>query len=166
MIISLLVALDEQDGIGQDNRLPWHLSADLLRFKAITMGKQIHMGRKTHESIGRPLPGRTNIILTRDTDYDAPGCIVTHTLEQAVAQAEPAEELMVIGGAELYRLCLPLAQRLYLTHINAAIEGDTFFPTWEREDWNEVAREDVNDDASVPFTYSFLILDSAKHPDV
>jgi len=74
--------------------------------------------------------------------------------------------LMVIGGAELYRLCLPLAQRLYLTHINAAIEGDTFFPTWEREDWNEVAREDVNDDASVPFTYSFLILDSAKHLDV
>lgn len=158
MRISLIVAMGENQVIGADNRMPWHLPADLKRFRQITMGKPMLMGRKTYESIGRPLPGRKNIILTSNPDYHAPGCVVVHSLEQAF-QAADAEELMVIGGSALYRECLPIAERLYLTQIHREFVGDTFFPDFERAAWREVAREEVEADPDSGLSYSFLVLE-------
>ena len=132
MKISLIVAMAENRVIGVDNRMPWHLSADLKRFRKITSGNPIVMGRKTHESIGRPLPDRVNIVLTRDSSYQALGCIVVHNLEQAMRAAGEAAELMVVGGAGLYREFLPLADRIYLTLIHRAFDGDTFFQAVSR----------------------------------
>jgi dihydrofolate reductase len=129
MKISLIAAMGENRVIGVDNRMPWHLSADLKRFRQITLGKPILMGRRTHESIGKPLPGRENIVLTRDSAYQSPGCTLVHNRDQAVRAAGDAPELMVIGGAGLYQEFLPLADRLYLTLIQHTFEGDTFFPT-------------------------------------
>lgn len=157
--ISLIAAMAANRVIGRNNGLPWHLSADLRRFKEITMGKAILMGRKTHESIGRPLPGRTNIVLTRDRGYTATGCIVVASPEQAIAAIGGKEELIVIGGASLYERFLPLADRLYVTLIDASFEGDTFFPPWAGEEWNEIERIDITDDASVRFAYHFIVLE-------
>lgn len=158
MRISLIVAMGENQVIGADNRMPWHLPADLKRFRQITMGKPMLMGRKTYESIGRPLPGRKNIILTSNPDYEAPGCVVVHSLEQAF-QAADAEELMVIGGSALYRECLPIAERLYLTQIHREFAGDTFFPEFDRAAWREVAREESEADPDSGLSYSFLVLE-------
>lgn len=158
MRISLIVAMGENRVIGADNRMPWHLPADLKRFRQITMGKPMLMGRKTYESIGRPLPGRKNIILTSNPDYHAPGCVVVHSLEQAF-QAADAEELMVIGGSALYRECLPVAERLYLTQIHREFAGDTFFPEFDRAAWREVAREAIEADPDSGLSYSFLVLE-------
>jgi dihydrofolate reductase len=162
MRISLIVAMSRNRVIGSDNRLPWHLSADLKRFKAITMGKPILMGRKTHESIGRPLPGRTNIVLTGNPGYHAPGCLVVSSLGEAMDAAQGCEELMIIGGSSLYRRFLTDADRLYLTLIDQDFSGDTFFPEFDPADWVEVAREDVPDDPQAAFKYSFLILERRK----
>ncbi len=159
MKISLIVALSANRVIGVDNRMPWHLSADLKRFKAITWGKPILMGRKTHESIGRPLPGRHNIVLTADPSYRAEGCSVAHSLAEAMDLAGEAEELMVIGGASLYENFLPQADRLYLTLIEREFEGDTYFPAFSPEDWRAVASQTVADDPGVDFTYRFLVLE-------
>jgi len=159
MRISLIVAMGANRVIGADNRMPWHLSADLKRFRQITMGKPILMGRRTHESIGRPLPGRKNIVLTADPDYAAPGCAVAHDLEAALREAE-GEELMVIGGAALYRAFLPRADRLYLTLIHSEFAGDTFFPEFDPAEWIEAAREDAHDPDS-GLQYSFLRLERA-----
>lgn len=163
MKLSLIAAMSRNRVIGADNRLPWHLSADLRRFKAITLGKSILMGRKTHESIGRPLPGRKNIVLTADANYRAPGCVVVHSLEEALRAAEDSEELMVIGGSSLYRRLLPRADRLYLTLIDREFRGDTFFPEFDLADWIEVEREDVPEDPQAGFKYSFLILERRKN---
>jgi len=159
MKISLIVALAANRVIGVDNRMPWHLSADLKRFKAITWGKPILMGRKTHESIGRPLLGRHNIVLTADPAYRAEGCSVAHSLAEAMDLAGEAEELMVIGGASLYENFLPQADRLYLTLIEREFDGDTYFPAFSPEDWRESASQTVADDPSVDFTYRFLVLE-------
>ena len=158
MKISLIVAMGENRVIGVDNRMPWHLSADLKRFRQITMGKPIVMGRKTHESIGRPLPGRKNIVLTSDPTYPAPGCVVVHDLEGAVREAE-GDEVMVIGGSSLYREFLPRADRLYLTLIHREFEGDTFFPEFDAAEWRESAREDINEDPDSSLNYSFVVLE-------
>ncbi len=158
MKISLIVALSANRVIGVDNRMPWHLSADLKRFKAITLGKPLLMGRKTHESIGRPLPGRHNIVLTTDPGYRAEGCSVAHSLDEAMDLAGDADELMVIGGASLYETFLPQADRLYLTLIEREFEGDTYFPAFSPEDWREVESKTVADDTNVDFTYRFLVL--------
>ncbi len=139
--------------------MPWHLSADLKRFKAITWGKPILMGRKTHESIGRPLPGRNNIVLTSDPAYHAEGCAIAHSLAEALDLAGAAEELMIIGGASLYQCFLPQADRLYLTLIEQEFDGDTYFPPYSLEDWQVVDSETVSDDPSVDFTYRFLVLE-------
>jgi len=162
MKLSLIVAMSRNRVIGSDNRLPWHLSADLKRFKAITMGKPILMGRKTHESIGRPLPGRKNIVLTADPNYRAPGCVVVHSLEEAMRAVEGSEELMIIGGSSLYQRFLPRADRLYITLIDQEFSGDTFFPEFDLADWAELEREDIPDDPQVAFKYSFLILERRK----
>ena len=162
MKISLIVAMSKNRVIGVDSRLPWRLSADLKRFKAITMGKSILMGRKTYESIGHPLPGRKNIILTHDPSYRTPGCVVVDSVQGAMGAAEGCEELMIIGGSSLYQRFLPDADRLYITLIDQEFAGDTFFPAFDRDDWIEVAREDVTSDATVNFQYSFLTLEKRR----
>jgi len=159
MKISLIVAMSANRVIGVNNGLPWHLSADLRRFKTLTMGKPILMGRKTHESIGRALPGRKNIVLSSRANYRANDCEVVHDIDQAFAVAGCADELMVIGGSCLYQALLPRADRIYLTQIDAEFEGDTFFPVIESSYWNETASEIIDGDNSVSFTYRFLVLD-------
>ena len=143
--------------IGLNNKMPWHLSADLKKFKKITMGSPVLMGRKTYESIGKVLPGRTNIILSRDPEYRQHGCLVFNDLESALKNAcESADEIFVIGGSDLYEAILPITDAIYLTVINREFQGDTFFPELDLNDWSEVAREDIKDDPDVAFSYSFL----------
>ncbi len=157
MKISLIVAMASNRVIGLDNQMPWHLSADLKRFKKITLGSPIVMGRKTFESIGRPLPQRTNIIVSRNAAYQPDGCLVFQSIETALAHAcQHAPDVFVIGGATLYEAALPLANTLYITQIHREFAGDTFFPEWQSNEWREVQREDVTDDAAVDFGYSFL----------
>lgn len=146
--------------IGRDNKMPWHLSADLKRFRAITMNSPILMGRKTFESIGKPLIGRTNMVLSKNTNYQPEGCLVFNSLENALNVAPNyGEELFIIGGSTLYEMALPLSQRLYLTDIETEFEGDTFFPEIDFNNWNEMACECVTDDVTVDFTYRFLTLE-------
>ena len=159
MKISIIVAMDEQRVIGNENRLPWRLPADLKHFRAVTMGKPIIMGRKTWESIGRPLPGRTNIVVTRDRDYVAGGCVVVHSLEDALDAACDHAEAMVIGGGEFYRQVLPQASTLYMTRVHGTFEGDAFFPALDESQWHEVEREDFDADADNPHAYSFIRLE-------
>lgn len=163
MKISLIVAMASNRVIGLNNKMPWHLSADLKRFKQITMGAPILMGRKTFESIGRPLPGRANIILSRNPAYLQDGCIVVNDLETALWTGKRhGDELFVIGGADLYREMLPRADRLYMTEIKRAFAGDTFFPEWNPDEWEEVAREEIDDDVAAGFGYRFLRLERRK----
>jgi dihydrofolate reductase len=158
MKIAIVVAMAANRVIGKDNQLPWHLPADLRHFKQLTLGKPVLMGRKTYESIGRPLPGRANIVLTRDRDYAAPGCTVVHSLEEALEAAGTSPEVMVIGGAGLYSQVLPRTDTIYLTRVHAGFEGDTVFPELNESDWHEVGRTDCEPDERNPWPYSFLEL--------
>ena len=150
----MIAAMTPDGVIGRDNDLPWRIPADLRHFKTMTMGKPMIMGRRNHESIGRALPDRANIILTRDTRYRAPGCIVVHTPEEALAAAE-GDEIMVIGGAEIYRLFLPIASTLYLTRVHARIDGDVRFPPIQWSEWRLVAESQhpAEEDSPHPFTF-------------
>jgi dihydrofolate reductase len=160
MKISLIVAMASNRVIGLNNKMPWHLSADLKKFKKITMGSPILMGRKTYESIGKPLPGRTNIVISRNLDYQQDGCLVFNDIKTALEKAcESAEEIFIIGGSDLYKAMLPIANTIYLTLINQEFHGDTFFPEIELNDWSEVEREDIIDDFNAAFGYSFLKLE-------
>ena len=159
MIISLIAAMDKHRAIGIENRLPWHLPADLQHFKKTTMGKPVIMGRNTYESIGRPLPGRLNIVVTRNTDYQAPGCTLANSFDDAIAKAEGHEEIMIMGGASFYEHSLPYAHRLYLTFVDTQVEGDAFFPEWNTEQWQEVERESHQADEKNPFNYEFVTLE-------
>lgn len=169
MKISLVWAMAENRVIGRNNNLPWHLSEDLKYFKRITMGKPIIMGRKTFDSIGKALPGRTNIVVTRNSDFQADNIKVVSSLEEARELCEHFSaidgshdgraEVMVIGGAQIYALALPMADRLYLTEVHAEVEGDAFFPAFDRSAWQEVAREDFEASGPNPYNYSFLILE-------
>ncbi|HEX5804098.1 MAG TPA: type 3 dihydrofolate reductase [Azospira sp.] len=141
-ILALIAALDRDRLIGRDNALPWRLPEDLRHFKATTLGKPVIMGRKTWESLGRPLPGRRNIVVSRNADYALQGAELVGSLEAALRLAAEAEEVFVIGGAELYRQALPLAQRLYLTEIDASHAGDAWFPAFAADEWREAAREE------------------------
>jgi dihydrofolate reductase len=136
--------------IGKDGRLPWRVAEDLKRFKALTMGHPIVMGRKTWESIGRPLPGRICVVVTRRRDYAAPGAVVAHSLDEALERCAPHAEVFVIGGAEIYREALPIAQRIYLTEILADYEGDAFFPPLDRSQWRELSRERLAPEPGAP----------------
>ena len=158
MRLSIIVAMSENRVIGRDNQLPWRLSADLQHFKKLTMGKPIIMGRKTFESIGRALPGRQNIVVTRQPDYHAEGCDVVPSADAAIAAADDAAEIMVIGGAEIYRQFLPRANRIYLTRVHARIDGDTYFPELQAEEWAETAREPLAANADNEFAASFVTL--------
>jgi dihydrofolate reductase len=161
--VELVVAVAENDVIGRGGTLPWHLREDLRRFKALTLGKPILMGRRTYESIGKALPGRTNLVLTRSAGFQAADCIVVGSLEQARLAAGADFTLMVIGGAEVYRQCLSVAARIHLTLVHTRIEqGDTFFAGWRGSDWRETFRErhpagDKND-----FDYSFVTLERTR----
>lgn len=162
MKISLIVAMASNRVIGLDNQMPWHLSADLKRFKKITLGYPILMGRKTFESIGRPLPGRTNILVSRNPAYRPEGCLVVNDIESALnLGCQNAENIFVIGGSTLYRELLPIANALYITQINKEFAGDTLFPQIDDEHWTEVEREDISDDPTVSFSYSFLKLEKS-----
>jgi dihydrofolate reductase len=143
-LISLVVAASTNNVIGVAGGLPWHLSDDLKRFKALTTGKPIVMGRKTFESIGRALPGRQNIVITAQHDYTAAGCDVVGSPEAAIAAAPGGGEIMVIGGGEIYRLFMPLAARIYLTRVDVDVDGDTFFPALTTRVWRESAREEFS----------------------
>lgn len=159
-IIAAIAAMSENRVIGKDNQLPWHLPADLKHFKAITTGHPILMGRKTFESIGKPLPNRTNIIITRNNNYHAPGCIVVTSIDEAIEQATliDAKEIFIIGGAEVYQQLMPHIQQLYLTIIRHQFEGDTYFPEIDAA-FTEVSRETHQADEVNPYAYDFIKLE-------
>ena len=158
MEISLVVAVDRGGIIGKDRQMPWHLPADLRHFKAITMGKPMVMGRKTFESIGRPLPGRANIVLTRQNDFHPPGCQIAGSPGEALALAEPADEVMIIGGSSVYEAFICRASLIYMTAVHGRFDGDTRFGCYRKSDWQEVEREDHQADEKNPYPYSFLVL--------
>jgi len=170
MKIALIVALSQNNIIGRDNQLPWHLPEDLKYFKSVTMGKPVLMGRKTFDSIGRPLPGRANIVITRDAQWTADGVEVVTDIQAALAAGEKAckaaggDEIMVIGGAQIYQKFLPLADRLYLTRVEAQVEGDAFFPEIDSTQWQQVAEEVPEKIDSHP--YRFLIFDRVCSSDI
>ncbi len=165
MRLSLIVATDENWVIGKDNEMPWQLPADLKYFKKMTINKPVIMGRKTFESIGRPLPNRENIVITRQKDWFFDKIKTAHTFDEALQKAvsfalnDESEEVMVIGGAQIYSQALPKAQRVYLTRIHAKFVGDTFFPQLDESEWTEVERYPNNADVSNPYDYSFIVLD-------
>ncbi len=159
MKLSLIVAMDRNGVIGAKGDLPWKLSADLQNFKKLTMGKPIVMGRKTHESIGKPLPGRENIILTRDTHYQAEGCTVLQSPDELLKHCNNADEVMITGGAEIYRTTLKQATHLYLTEVHTEVEGDTFFPEFDHSEWKELSREGFKANEKNEFDYSFVLLE-------
>lgn len=156
--VSLIVARGRNGVIGVDGDLPWRLPEDLKHFKRQTVGKPIIMGRKTFESLGRPLPARHNIVLTRDTSFKAEGCTVVHTLADALDAAGLTGEIMIIGGAEIYALALPIASRLYITEVDAAPQGDTVFPDFDKDEWHSVSREERPSMGDLP-AYTFVTYD-------
>lgn len=160
--VSLIAALAENRVIGRNNTLPWRLPADLKRFRRLTTGHPVILGRKNYESIGRPLPDRTNIVVTRDRDYRAPGCVVVDSLDAAFAAAGDAQEIFVIGGAELYAQTLGRADRLHLTLVHAAVPGDTYFPEFDLGEWRETGRERHEPDANHAYAYSFVTYDRRR----
>lgn len=157
--ITLVVAATDAGVIGRDNAMPWHLPADLAHFKQLTMGKPIVMGRRTFESIGRPLPGRLNVVVTRDQGWHAAGVTVAHSFEAALAACSAVPEVMIIGGAQLYAAALPRAQRIHFTQIHADIPGDTRFTALDPAQWREVARVERAPDARNAHALSFLTLE-------
>ncbi|WP_321397896.1 type 3 dihydrofolate reductase [Emcibacter sp.] len=163
--LSLIVAMAENRVIGRDNALPWKISSDLKYFKEKTLGKPVIMGRKTFDSIGRPLPDRTNIVITRDTSFAPDGVIPAFELEMALdvaknlAQAKGVDEVMVIGGAQIYDLVLPQADRLYMTHVKGEVEGDAWFPQLNHKEWVEYSRVDHPAGEKDSHAFSLLVLD-------
>ena len=158
--LELVVAVAENNVIGRGNQLPWHLPADLRHFKSLTLGKPVLIGRKTYESIGKALPGRMNIVLSRSADFSPSDCTVVTTLDAARGAANGQPALMVIGGAEIYRQCLPLASRIHLTLVHAQIEdGDTMFAGWRGTEWDASSRERHEADAKNTYAYSFITLE-------
>ncbi|RLA56311.1 MAG: dihydrofolate reductase [Gammaproteobacteria bacterium] len=165
--LAVIVAAAENGVIGSNNALPWHLPQDLRYFKRVTMGKPIVMGRKTFESIGRPLPGRTNIVITRNPDFRAEGVRVVASLDEAlrlagdIAVIDGVRELVVIGGAEIYRAAIPRADRLYITEVHASVQGDALLPPIDWGRWREVGREHHGASDQNPYEYSFVVYNRA-----
>jgi dihydrofolate reductase len=161
--VSILVAMAKNRVIGRNNALPWQLPPDLKRFKQLTMGHHIVMGRKTYESIGRPLPGRTSVIITRQPDYQVPGAIVVASIDQALKVCsegkEVDQEIFVIGGAQIYRQSLGLCQRIYITEIQQEFDGDTLFPELNQQEWREISREKYRLNDGDGLEYHFVVLD-------
>lgn len=151
--LSIIVAIAKNGVIGINNTLPWHLPEDLKRFKALTMGHHIIMGRKTYESLGRLLPGRTTVIVTRNSDYKVEGALMAGSLPAAIALCKADDEVFLIGGAELYQDGLALAEKLYITEIDLAIAGDAYFPEFQPGDWQETSREAHTSAQGLGFSY-------------
>lgn len=163
MRLSAIVAMSENRVIGRNNQLPWHLPADLSHFKKITLGNPIVMGRKTFLSIGRPLPGRRNIVISRDAQFQAAGCEIFHSPNEALTALNTSAEVFIIGGATLFQELLPKLQSLYLTIIHANITGDVYFPEIDVTQWQEIAREDHVADEKNAYAYSFVTLLRIPH---
>ncbi len=160
MSLALIAAVAENNVLGYQNQLPWRLPADLKYFKQHTLNKAVIMGRKTYESIGRPLPQRKNIVITRNTDWQAAGCTVCHSLTEAIAVAQVEQlDAIMMGGAELYRQALPQVQRMYLTRVHASPIGDAFFPEYALTEWREISAERFSADEQNQYDYSFLVLE-------
>ncbi|MDE0400175.1 MAG: dihydrofolate reductase [Candidatus Poribacteria bacterium] len=160
MLISMIAAMDKNRLIGNGPDIPWQMPVDRRHFRDMTIGKPVVMGRKTFETLKRPLGKRRNIILTRNTAYKAPkGCIVAHSVEEVIERSQGVEELMICGGAPIYQAFLPHADRLYITQIHATFEGDVYFPAFDMEAWQEIKRIDGEPDAKNPYPYSFLFLE-------
>ena len=154
-MISIIVALDKNRGIGKNNKIPWHIPEDLKHFKEITMGHPVIMGRKTFESIGRPLPDRTNIVVTRDVNFKAPGCTIVHSLDEAINKAkEIVEEIFIIGGAEIFRQSIDKADKLYVTIIDKEFDVDTYFPDYEQKFMKVAEVKQSNND----FSFQYIVL--------
>ncbi|MBI3936868.1 MAG: dihydrofolate reductase [Betaproteobacteria bacterium] len=160
--ISIIVAMAKNRVIGANNAIPWHLPGELKRFRSVTMGHHIVMGRRTYESIGRLLPGRITVIVTRTPGYAAPGAIVAASLDAAIAACGNDDEIFVIGGAQLYAAALPIADRLYLTTVNAEVAGDTYMPDFNPGAWREVSAQSFAADDKNPYAYRFSIHDRIK----
>jgi len=158
-VISIIAAIGNNWVVGINNKLPWDLPADMEHFRQKTRGKPVIMGQKTFESIGKPLPDRTNIVLTLDKDFHPQGCIVAHSIAQALGAAKDFEEVMICGGVSIYKQFLLLADRMYLTRIEGDFEGDAFFPAFNWEDWKEVERVEHEADDDNPYKYSFITLE-------
>ena len=156
MSLSLIVAMAQNRTIGVNNTLPWRCPEDLKRFKALTMGHHMIMGRKTFDSIGKPLPGRATVIVTRNRELNVAGCLVAHSLQEAIAACAGDNEIFVVGGAELYTLALPLADKLYLTEIQQDVAGDAHFPELDKKAWQEVSREPRSQSEPQPLAYHFV----------
>lgn len=159
MRLSIIVAMDDNHLIGKDNALPWHLPADLAFFKKVTTGHSIVMGRKTYDSIGRPLPNRRNLVITRNADVSIQGCEVFNSIDNALQSAKEEEEVLVIGGANLCKQVLDQVDRLYITHIEGVFEGDTYFPDYDEDDWRVISCESHTPDEKNPHHYHFKILE-------
>lgn len=151
--LSTIVAIANKRVIGVNNTLPWHLPEDLKRFRALTMGHHIIMGRKTYESLGRLLPGRTTVIVTRNTHYKVEGALIANSLQEAIALCDGDDEAFLIGGAELYQDGLKLSNKLYITEISLAVEGDAYFPEYQLEEWVESSREAHTSAQGLNFSY-------------
>jgi dihydrofolate reductase len=161
-LVSLIVAMTRDGVIGRDNGMPWHLPDDLKHFKALTMGKPMLMGRKTFDSIGSPLPGRTSLVLTRDRKWNKKGVTVVHSLDDAFKAAAGVPELCVVGGAEIFRMTLPLAHRIHLTRIHANIPGDTRFPAFDESEWRESEHVERAMDARHEHALTFVTLERVR----
>ena len=161
MIVSLIAAMDKNRLIGIENGLPWHLPADFIHFKQITMGKPIVMGRKTFESIGKPLPGRKNIVISR-TGFDVPGVITVDSIDKALAEVADEEEVMVIGGASFYEQMIGRADRMYLTHVDAECKGDAWFPAFDMRDWDVLSRENYSADGKNNYSFETVTYQRKK----
>ena len=157
--LSIIAAMALNRAIGIHNTLPWRLPEDLKRFKALTMNHHIVMGRKTYDSIGKPLPGRDTVIVTRNMDYAVPGCIAVNSLDAALTVSHGDTEVFFVGGAELYRQALPIAHRIYLTEIQRVFDGDAFFPEFDKSQWIETSRERHRTEGGNSFEYHFVIYD-------
>ena len=163
MTLSLVVAASSNNVIGRDGGLPWHLPDDLRQFKRLTTGKAVIMGRSTYESIGRPLPDRRNIVMTRNADYVADGCDVVSSVSEAMDAVEGAEEVMIIGGGQVYRDFLPLANRIYLTRVQAEVEGDTYFPEIDEATWRLVSSEHHAADEKHRYAFDVMVFERRRN---
>jgi dihydrofolate reductase len=160
MIVAIIVAIGENNAIGKNNQLLWHMPNDLKHFKDVTSGRTIIMGRKTFDSVGKPLPKRRNIVVTRQ-DITIPGCEIVKSIQDGLALCKGEDEVFIGGGAEIYKLAMHLTDRIYLTIIHKSFDADTFFPEIDRKEWKEVSREDYQPDEKNPLPYSFITLERA-----
>lgn len=158
-MLSIIVAVSENNVVGKENKLPWKLSADLKHLKSLTMGHHIIMGRKTWESLGKALPGRINVVITTDKNFKAEGGVVVQSLKEALTVSSSDDEIFIFGGGKIFKEAMPLVKKIYMTKVHSIIDGDTFFPVLDMKDWKETSREDFKADEKNQYDYSFVTLE-------